>query len=406
MANFGTMVLTQQGIALLNKAQTGVELRFTRCAVGDGILGGQSLEELTALINEKMSFNINLLQTEGGLATLRVTFSNAGLTEGFYVREFGVFAQDPDIGEILYSVANAGSQADFLPPEGSNVVEEIFDLVTVIASAPNVTAEINESLTYITQAQLERDILAAGWDYYGDTDPKTIPGIVVKPFFRWVAPSLKRLYMRNLTNTAWIEYMDLETGLLVGANADLGVAKEYYGAVLPPRHLWANGCTIGDAQSNATGRANADVFDLYEVLWPAVNNDYSQIKIYNSDGVLTEKGASAAADFAAHKAISLPDKRGRVGIGLDNMGGTSANVVTDNKADIIGGIGGEEEHSLTANENGPHRHGLALASAGSSAGEYQRVYQGGSDVQTALSGNGAPHNNLQPWIACNWIMRY
>ncbi len=151
MSQFG-MVQTKQGIALQTKAQAeNVELNFTRVAIGDGPLPeGATLENLTALVNEKQSLKINLISVNNGRATLRVTFTNSGLTAGFYVREFGVFATDPGEGEILYAVANAGSMADYLPPEGSNVVEQIFDIVTVVGNAANVSATIDPSLTFVT----------------------------------------------------------------------------------------------------------------------------------------------------------------------------------------------------------------------------------------------------------------
>lgn len=187
----------------------------------------------------------------------------------------------------------------------------------------------------------------------------------------------------------------------------LGVVKEYYGSTLPPRHLWVDGKTIGDAQSGATARANSDVYNLFAVLWDSVDNTNSQIKIYDSLGVLTEKGESADADFAAHKAISLPDKRGRVGIGLDSMGGTSADVVTDANADVVGGVGGEEKHTQTIDELVPHNHNI---------GHRGVLDVGGTNVAadialdptwpTTTTGGSQPFNIMQPWVAANWIMRY
>ncbi len=147
-----SMVQTKKGIALQTKAQAeNVELNFTRVAIGDGPLPeGATLENLTALVNEKQSLKINLISVNNGRATLRVTFTNSGLTAGYYVREFGIFATDPGEGEVLYAVANAGSMADYLPPEGSNVVEQIFDIVTVVGNAANVSATIDPSLTFVT----------------------------------------------------------------------------------------------------------------------------------------------------------------------------------------------------------------------------------------------------------------
>lgn len=68
------------------------------------------------------------------------------------------------------------------------------------------------------------------------------------------------------------------------------------------RWLLLDGKTIGDASSSATGRANADTETLFTLLWTNCANAECPV----SGG----RGASAAADFAAHKTLTLPDARG------------------------------------------------------------------------------------------------
>lgn len=80
-----------------------------------------------------------------------------------------------------------------------------------------------------------------------------------------------------------------------------------------------NGRTIGSAASGATERANADTADLYAFLWNNLSDTIAPV----SSG----RGASAAADFAANKTITVPTMQGRGQIGLDDMGSTAANVI-------------------------------------------------------------------------------
>ena len=54
----------------------------------------------------------------------------------------------------------------------------------------------------------------------------------------------------------------------------------------------------------------------------------------------------------------LPDLRGRNPLGKDNMGGSSANRVTDTEADSLGQSEGAETHALTEAETGTHSHGV------------------------------------------------
>lgn len=99
----------------------------------------------------------------------------------------------------------------------------------------------------------------------------------------------------------------------------------------------ANGRTIGDATSGGTERANADTSALFTHLW----NNFSNTICPVSSG----RGANAAADFAAHKNITLPDARGRVPTGMDDMGNSAAGRVTG--ATTLGDFGGSETRIIS-----------------------------------------------------------
>ena len=157
MAGFNQIKLTNKGQALQAKAQIGTQLDFTRIGIGDGELSlGQDIKELEDLVSEKMSLGIESMESPGdGTATLMAYLSNQGLSEGFYLREIGVFANDPDEGEILYSVTNAGEHPDFLPADSGNVaVESNLKIVTIVGDAENVTATIASGI-YATKEELE-----------------------------------------------------------------------------------------------------------------------------------------------------------------------------------------------------------------------------------------------------------
>jgi hypothetical protein len=79
----------------------------------------------------------------------------------------------------------------------------------------------------------------------------------------------------------------------------------------------ANGRSIGNAISGATERANVDCLALFTELYDSMDNTLCPVL---SGGLPTTRGANAAADFAANKAITLPDLRGASPFGLDTMG--------------------------------------------------------------------------------------
>lgn len=144
MADFGGMVLTTRGLNLLAKAQTGAELVINRVAAGAGVwAAGTNAEAVTALADERLTVPIQSMTVPGdGTVKLTVVISNSGLVAGFIFRELGVFAHDPDLGEILYAVAYAGERYDFLPA-AATVVEKILDIYIVVGGAQNVTATIS-----------------------------------------------------------------------------------------------------------------------------------------------------------------------------------------------------------------------------------------------------------------------
>lgn len=156
MGAFGGLVITNKGRNLQSKAQTGIELRFTRIGVGDGTLSGQSIPNLTNLISPKMSLELTKLKVLGdGKATVGGVLSNQDVSVGFYFREIGLFANDPDEGEILYCYGNAGSGAEYIPPTGgADVIEKQIDIVSIIGNASNVTAQIASAI-YASVEQLE-----------------------------------------------------------------------------------------------------------------------------------------------------------------------------------------------------------------------------------------------------------
>lgn len=186
----------------------------------------------------------------------------------------------------------------------------------------------------------------------------------------------------------------------------LGVPMPYFFNFLPHHHLWCDGKTIGDEPSGATARANADVFNLFEGLWNSIPN--AQLPIQTSAGTAGTRGVSALADFNAHMRLPLPDLRGRTIIGLDSTGGTSANVVTDSNADVLGGYAGAENHTLSISEMPSHVHGIGYGSTGYFSNVEFTTTRPASNatISSTSTGGSSSHNNMQPWIACNYIIRY
>jgi len=138
-----------------------------------------------------------------------------------------------------------------------------------------------------------------------------------------------------------------------------GVMFDFTGLSAPIGFILASGRTIGDVGSGATERANADTFDLFSLYWGYAD---TALPLQDSSGVTIARStyADAAAAFAANARMTIPDLRGRVTIGLDNMGGAAAGRITLAGCGIDGNTslatGGAQTHTLAVTEMPVHTH--------------------------------------------------
>tara|TARA_R100001463_G_scaffold24708_4_gene58821 strand:- start:2482 stop:3750 length:1269 start_codon:yes stop_codon:yes gene_type:complete len=114
--------------------------------------------------------------------------------------------------------------------------------------------------------------------------------------------------------------------------------------------------------------------------------------------------------------FNLPDLQGRVVAGKDDMSGSSANRLTDQtgglNGDTLGDTGGSETHTLTTAQLPAHSHSSVVRSVSfSSSASYGNGSQGAVSSMTVNSGStnstgsGSAHNNVQPTIILNYIIK-
>ena len=97
-ATFGGLELTNIGKNLYLKAQLGKVLKIVRIELGDGSLDStENMLDLTGLKNKVLDCNILELKViKNNIAEIIFSLNSQNLEQGFYWREIGIIAQDPD----------------------------------------------------------------------------------------------------------------------------------------------------------------------------------------------------------------------------------------------------------------------------------------------------------------------
>jgi microcystin-dependent protein len=166
------------------------------------------------------------------------------------------------------------------------------------------------------------------------------------------------------------------TGAISGAHGTVpvGAISDYAGSSAPTGWLLC----YGQAVSRTT----------YAALFTALSTTYGV-----GDGSTT---------------FNLPDCRGRTSAGKDDMGGSSANRLTNQSGglngDTLGATGGAETHTLITSEMPSHTHTQIFTSTGTGIQNGVGQVNNSGSTNTGSAGGDAAHNNVQPTIVFNKII--
>jgi Microcystin-dependent protein len=153
---------------------------------------------------------------------------------------------------------------------------------------------------------------------------------------------------------------------LIKDTVPAGVVDMFAGSTAPSGYLLCDGSAV----SRST----------YSKLFTAIGTTYG-----SGDGSTT---------------FNLPNLKGKVAVGLNSA---------DTSFDALGETGGEKAHTLTVAEMPDHNHGLGSYGDPSTGGTYYykttRVTNQFGSGSTGNTGGGGSHNNLQPYIVLNYIIK-
>lgn len=154
MAEWSNATMTDIGADLQAKVNAGkTKLTFTKIKVGSGVNATNPLA-LTDVISSKWETTNFVVKQEGKIVSVDTFITNNGIKEAFRMSEIGLFANDPDKGEILYAYLT-DPEPDRMPAEGGAVV--VFQELTIgmmFSNTGNVSLTVNMG-ALVNQEQLK-----------------------------------------------------------------------------------------------------------------------------------------------------------------------------------------------------------------------------------------------------------
>lgn len=291
---FTRMKLTTFGSNLEAKARQGKGIHFTRIALGDGLLGNESMVNRTTLIHERLSVSIDgvTITNEGTQNAVVGTLDNRNMTEGFSYRELALVARDPDTRqEGVYLYDNAGPECEYLGlPEDGMIICEQLKILIKTEEGCQVTFDASGNPLYLTAEDIKLVVKIHEEDpkahpNKADLDPET--GKVVEEQL----PTLDYADSKHAKNHA-------KTGNDPIAPADIGAAAASHthtpaaigAAAASHTHNYAGSGSAGGAATSAVKLSTARYIDGMP---------------FNGTGDIIHYGTCATAAGTAAKAVTI-----------------------------------------------------------------------------------------------------
>lgn len=193
MNNWQNAVLTNKGKALLAKLVAGNTLTITKAEAGAGTVDVSLLPSQTAVSIPKQTLTTRAVTyPELDEAAVPVYLENDDVNTGYTAMQIGLYAQDPDEGEILYFIAQANEGTGTVVPSKDEMpgytAEWTFyftygqaDDVTVIVdpnhglSYEEGKAMIEEAIEGISASDITQGVLGVSQGGTGNSSVDTTP---------------------------------------------------------------------------------------------------------------------------------------------------------------------------------------------------------------------------------------
>ena len=137
-------VITAQGRALMAKLLTGTTTaRFTKIVTSSRVYNDNQLEALTTVANVKQTIPVQGFEATAAHVYVEGALYNTGLSAGYTLNTIGLYANDPSVGEVLFSVVTA-SVAAYIPADnGISQTGIVLKFLTEVSNASKVDLKVD-----------------------------------------------------------------------------------------------------------------------------------------------------------------------------------------------------------------------------------------------------------------------
>ena len=155
--------LTKKGADYLaTRLANELAVEFLKVEIGDGaVVSGQNPKNQTSLISYKKDVRILKKEQENNGINLTIQITNDDITQGFYLKEIGIYVNDSSSNGCLYWYCNEDN-AQYIPAKTDSVIAFEIDIRMEVTNSDATIINWSGKNTWINKEYLEENYTQNG----------------------------------------------------------------------------------------------------------------------------------------------------------------------------------------------------------------------------------------------------
>ena len=155
--------LTKKGADYLaTRLANELAVEFLKVEIGDGaVVSGQNPKNQTSLISYKKDVRILKKEQENNAINLTIQITNDDITQGFYLKEIGIYVNDSTSNGCLYWYCNEDN-AQYIPAKTDSVIAFEIDIRMEVTNSDATIINWSGKNTWINKEYLEENYTQNG----------------------------------------------------------------------------------------------------------------------------------------------------------------------------------------------------------------------------------------------------